>query len=33
MKDGQLFDREKWKVPDPSKGVKAIRTRAVRAFG
>ena len=33
MKDGQQFDREKWKVPDPAAGVKAIRTRAVRAFG
>ena len=33
MKDGQLFDREKWTVPDPAKGVKAIRARAVRAFG
>ena len=33
MKDGQLFDREKWTVPDPVKGVKAIRARAVRAFG
>lgn len=33
MKDGQQFDREKWKVPDPTRGVKAIRTRAVRAFG
>jgi hypothetical protein len=33
MLDGQRFDREKWKLPDESKGVKAIRARAVRAFG
>ncbi|MGA1363138.1 MAG: DUF1566 domain-containing protein, partial [Ilumatobacteraceae bacterium] len=33
MKDGQQFDREKWTVPNSPTGKKAIRTRAVRAFG
>jgi hypothetical protein len=31
--DGQEFDREKWRVPDPSIGMKAIRTRPIRSFG
>jgi hypothetical protein len=33
FKDGQEFDREKWRVPDPSIGMKAIRTRPIRSFG
>jgi hypothetical protein len=33
FKDGQEFDREKWRVPDPSIGIKAIRTRPIRSFG
>ena len=33
FKDGQQFDREKWLLPDPINGVKAIRVRAIRAFG
>ena len=33
MKDGQQFDREKWTLPNSPTGVKAIRARAVRAFG
>ena len=33
MKDGQLFDREKWTLPGSATGIRAIRTRAVRAFG
>ena len=31
FKDGQQFDRMKWTVPGPA--IKAIRTRAIRAFG
>ena len=31
FKDGQQFDREKYLVPKP--GVKALRVRAIRAFG
>lgn len=31
FKDGQQFDRLKWTVPGP--GIKAIRVRAIRAFG
>ncbi|NDG66872.1 MAG: DUF1566 domain-containing protein [Actinobacteria bacterium] len=33
FKDGQEFDREKWRVPDPATGMKAIRTRPIRSFG
>ena len=33
FKDGQQFDREKWLLPDPINGVKALRVRAIRAFG
>lgn len=33
FKDGQQFDREKWLLPDTINGVKALRVRAVRAFG
>ena len=33
MKDGQTFDRLKRTVPNEETGLKAIRTRAVRAFG
>lgn len=33
MKDGQLFDREKWTLPGSDTGIRPIRTRAVRAFG
>ncbi len=33
FKDGQEFDREKWLLPDPVNGVKALRVRPVRAFG
>jgi hypothetical protein len=33
MLDGQRFDREKWMLPNEEKGIKAIRARAVRAFG
>jgi hypothetical protein len=33
LKDGQQFDREKWLLPDATNGVKAIRVRAIRAFG
>ena len=33
MWDGQCFDREKWTLPNSATGKKAIRTRAVRAFG
>lgn len=31
FKDGQQFDREKWLTPKP--GIKALRVRAIRAFG
>jgi hypothetical protein len=31
--DGQQFDREKWLLPDAINGVKALRVRAIRAFG
>ena len=33
FKDGQEFDREKWRVPDAAIGMKAIRTRPIRSFG
>jgi hypothetical protein len=33
FKDGQQFDREKWLLPDTINGVKALRVRAIRAFG
>jgi hypothetical protein len=33
FKDGQQFDREKWLLPDTVNGVKALRVRAIRAFG
>jgi hypothetical protein len=33
FKDGQQFDREKWLLPDAINGVKALRVRAIRAFG
>jgi hypothetical protein len=33
FKDGQQFDREKWLLPDSINGVKALRVRAIRAFG
>lgn len=33
FKDGQQFDREKWLLPDIINGVKALRVRAIRAFG
>ena len=33
MWDGQSFDREKWTLPNSATGKKAIRARAVRAFG
>jgi hypothetical protein len=32
FKDGQEFDREKWRVPDAAIGMKAIRTRPIRSF-
>ena len=33
FKDGQEFDREKWRVPNAAIGMKAIRTRPIRSFG
>jgi hypothetical protein len=33
FKDGQQFDREKLLLPDTINGVKALRVRAIRAFG